>query len=99
MSCRFWVTSPTTTAPAVSARPRISSHGSWVSQGRAGRATLTRTARSWRNDGPLLADGQLVTGLVKRCGDGGCSMGVPDGHRDGTAGDRRWYRKLYAGEA
>ena len=46
MSCRFCVSSATTVAPAVVARPRISSQGSSVGQGRSGRATLTRTAFS-----------------------------------------------------
>ena len=45
-SCRFWVSPPTTMAPAVSARPRISSHGSSPTHGRSGRATQTRTAFS-----------------------------------------------------
>src|SRR5581483_8824505 len=53
MSCRFWVTSPTTAAPAVVARPRISSHGSSVGHGRSGRATLTRTAFSLATENSL----------------------------------------------
>src|SRR5262245_44396245 len=50
MSCRFWVISPTTAAPAVWASPRISSHGSSDAHGRSGKATLTRMARSWRTE-------------------------------------------------
>ncbi len=47
MSCRFWVSLPTTAAPADSASPRISSHGSAsLSHGRSGSDTLTRIARS-----------------------------------------------------
>src|SRR5438552_13167924 len=45
MSCRFCVNSPTIVAPAVVARPRISSHGSGE-KGWFGSATETRTAFS-----------------------------------------------------
>src|SRR5262249_44734057 len=71
MSCRFWVTSPTTLAPAVVARPRISSHGSSVGHGRSGSATLTNTAfslatenssRWWSN--ALLMGGSSDMGLT-----------------------------------
>src|SRR5258707_8541698 len=43
---RRWQRPPTTTAPAVVARPRSSSSGLLPIQGRSGRATLTRKARS-----------------------------------------------------
>src|SRR3954468_975209 len=67
---RFCNIPPTTTSPAVLARPRISSSGSSGEYSPSDRRTLTRIAFSWRSDRSVLLVSIKVGFYLEEVGDG-----------------------------